>query len=647
MDKNALKKQHFWFLTGLAPLLTLIAVVIIWTDVGGAIEKRSAEIEKQKKELAGTRAPGQKVLKDFDAQTAELAKKKNQLWLDNWQRQSVQHKLFDWPVDNDPRQRLRKLELRYTKFGEPINDTDDAFEVFKRKDVYEAAYAKVADSIRPTSFLGGRWQNVLRHVSDWGQKRPTSAQIWLALEDLWVQRGLLKPIQLVNQSAAQFQLVPAPAGADDPFHRTFRNKIWELELWIDKNGGDNLIQAKLTNRTDRLQLLGIGNTMRLKVWLSDQQTAQPVDFRIEGEFVPAQASITTKPNPRLHGIPAGTEKQKITRVEQVLDTQTVPIRRLDIVEIGTLRALDARHHSLITALKPPAFLAPDPAATASSTSPPGSDGSDDAALMPPGPGPGATDPRMIPGAGQPPGITGNLLAGPPETVLLGNKNRYLEVSPQVRRMPFAVSMVVDQMFMQDVLVAYANSPLRCQITQFYWQRFRGSLKSSPTPGRTPGPGAEEPGYIDNPETYVLPLGPGPLDDPRSPGFASRVSTVSEGQVTSGLVQLTIHGILTLYEKYEEPKSTTDPTGENPSEPGSGPAAAPANLPVNSNTPEAGANPAGTPADSTGTPATTPPNPPPVTNPTPTGNPPSTTSPAGSSQTQPAGSQSTSGSLPRN
>ena len=578
MDKNPLKKQHFWILTGVAPLLTLIAVVMIWTEVGGAIDTRYGDIHKQKKQHASPRAPGQKLLKDYDEQIAELARKKNQLWNDNWQRQSVTYKLFDWPQDNDSRQRLRKLEKQYAKFGEPIRDPEDAFEVFKRKDVYEAAYAKVAESIRPTTFLGGRWQNVLRHVSDWGQKKPTSDQIWLALEDFWVQRGLLKPIEAVNESAARFQLVPPAAGSDDPFHRVFRNKVWELELWIDNNGADNLIRAKLTNRTDRLQLLGLGNTMHLKVWLSDQKTAQPIDFRIEGEFVPALGTIVTKPVPRLHGIPPGTEKQKIAQVEQVLDTRTVPIRRVDIIEVGTLRSLDARHYASISALQPPGFMAPNPGAT-TSTMPMGTEESEGPAMI----YPGGIDPMMTTGPGTQPKAPA--IAGTPESVLLANKNRYLGVSPQVRRMPFAVSLVVDQMFMQDALVAYANSPMRCQITQFYWQRFRGSLKAPATPG-TPGsmPGAEDPGYIENPETYVLPFGQGMPEDPRGPGFgpgmSGRSSSVSEGQVTSGLVQLTIHGVLTLYEKYEEPKPAGDPSVE--SVPGMVPMAPKGAIPSNPN-----------------------------------------------------------------
>ncbi|MCZ2343414.1 MAG: hypothetical protein LC104_16720 [Bacteroidales bacterium] len=585
MDKKALKKHHFWILSGVAPALTLLAAILIWLFVGAAIAKQSEKIEAQEKLLSSTRGPGTKVLADYDAQTGELTKKKDELWKDNWERQATQYKLFTWPQDNDPRQRLMKLEKRYTKFGELIRDPDDALEVFKRKEVYEAAYDDEANLIKPTTFRGGNWRAVLRYVSNWGQKKPTSNQVWLALEDLWVQRGLLQPVKAVNDAAATFLPVPAPRGAEDPFHRVFRNKVWELELWIANNGTDKLIRAKLTNRTDRLQLLGIGNTMRLQVWLSDLPTAQPVDFRIEGEFVPAGVTIEPKPVARLHGIPPGMEKQKIARVRQILDSRTVPIRRVDNIVLG---AKDDRILTMLTdgALKPPLFITEDPAAAGGGVAggaPPGF--GQPGGPGPAGPGAEAFAPPMLdPGMAGPGGLETPGAAqgktGAPEVVLDKNKNRYVALTPQVRRMPFGVVVVVDQMFMQDVLVAYANSPLRCQITSFHWQRFRGSLRSTGTGTPGPGglPGAENPYPSDeNIESFTLPFAgatPGeeggmfPGGPAGGPGFGSPggASTVSEGQVTSGLVELAIYGIVSLYEKYEKPKPTDSADGADPTQP---------------------------------------------------------------------------------
>ena len=39
-------------------------------------------------------------------------------------------------------------------------------------------------------------------------------------------------------------------------------------------------------------------------------------------------------------------------------------------------------------------------------------------------------------------------------------------------MPIGIDVVVDQAYQQDVLLAFANSPIRFQITQVTWNRFR-------------------------------------------------------------------------------------------------------------------------------------------------------------------------------
>ena len=68
-----------------------------------------------------------------------------------------------------------------------------------------------------------------------------------------------------------------------------------------------------------------------------------------------------------------------------------------------------------------------------------------------------------------------------------NKRRHVEITPQVRRMPVGIVVIVDQAYIQDVLLAFANSSLRFQITQVTWQRFRGNLGSDSASDST-GPG---------------------------------------------------------------------------------------------------------------------------------------------------------------
>lgn len=559
MNKDALKKHHFWILTGLAPLFVIGAVLLIWTDVGAEVEKEAVAYKKANDALK-VNPKGKTILEDYDKQKKILADKRTELWEDNWKRQNSKPiltdpdnrtiKLYDWPRDGAGR--MVALEKVNSKFGFEIVDTEEAIEVLKKKDVYEAAYDLAAKSIRPTTFAGGNWRSVLRYVSDWTVKKPSALQVWLALEDLWIQRALLAPIKEVNDAAARFTN-PAAEAEKDPVKRleilknpkqTFASRVWELELDVSDR---KIVKMKLRNKTERLQLLGVSNTMRLKLWLSKAESARPIEVRIEGEFVksgpPNVSTLEVKPVPALHGITVpADEVQGIYRVEQILDERTVPIRQVANL---ALNYKDARNAD--AELKAPLqkIFADDPAATPGGAAGPG------------GPGPvrppvGADDDDRRGPGGFPGGVPGVAGArnGDPKAVLDANKKRYLGVSEQVRRMPVAVVLIVDQMFVQDALVAYTNSPLRFQVTQSHWRRFRGTLGTA-----TPDQPTDE-GTPISPTGPFGPFGPtGPMGTPFFPGAPGPNSAVAEGQVTSGLVELTIYGLVSLYERYEAPTET--------------------------------------------------------------------------------------------
>jgi len=396
MKKNdSFKKHHFWILAGLAPFLALLAMIFLMTGPGGAKDKAASEIEAKKKEATGTQPKGKGVLvDDFPKQKVELEERRKILWEANY---NVQKDIFGWPQGR----RLADLEKKYTKFGEKmVTNTNQAFEEIKDRGIYEGAYDLVAEEIKPTVFPGGNWRRVLRHVSNWTEKYPTSDQVWLALEDLWVQRGLLLPVKDINAAAAKFELVQAagPDGkpaAPPPLKRTFRNRIWELELEVPTTGphANKAILAKLKNRTNRIQLLGTGNEMRLDIWLSENTSGQ-VRYRIQKDFAKANEEIKIEtPVPNMHTFTKDVEVQAITRVEQVLDERTVPVRQVLNVELGYK---DARHHAA-TLVKPEWW--PETAAVAAPTGGgmpgmPGMPGDPGGGLMPGGE---AGDPGGMPG----------------------------------------------------------------------------------------------------------------------------------------------------------------------------------------------------------------------------------------------------------
>jgi hypothetical protein len=610
MNKDTLKKHHFWFLLGVVPLFVLIAVLVISSGVGAAIEEKQKEIDSTKKDLSAKGNPKPNdLLAKLDKQIAVLNKKRGELWEANWQRQKA---LFTWP--NSPL--LKSVERSNPKFGDRIPRESGEYDEFRKPEVYLAEYSNtatrvarppgMADKVAPTQFAGG-WQAVLRHVSDWGQQQPTSDQLWFALEDIWVQRSLLQAVTDVNQQIAEFKRVPLVnennQPLDDRLHRKFASRIWEVELKVDRKDNKPVLTGTLTNATDRLQLLGTGNTMTLKVWLDPAPGAEPFEFKITGEFVPGRGVMKIVPT-AAHTIPETMTVTEIAKVEQVFDARTVPVRRIDRLVMGWLDARNAASQLL-----PPKFVPEEPPAAVPGTFGPEGPG---------GGGPGPGRPAGPTGEGGPagpggamPGTAGQHIwgGGPSLYVLEGAKRRYLQVTDQVRRMPVAIAVVIDQSYLQDMLLAYANSPLRFQITQVHWQRFRGAmdgLGSGGSPffggfegggpgevhlagpasfGRGFGPGGPGPGGLFAPTGEGGGPSPGPGGRPAGPGGPFGLggpsgpfgpgsgypggpmsATVSEGQLTSGLIELTVYGIVSLYEKYAPQAPAVQDPGTPPTDP---------------------------------------------------------------------------------
>lgn len=633
ITKETLKKNHFWILVGVTPLLVLIAVIMIDSGAGAGIEKSTKEITGAKDKLKGKESPkSEKHIAGFDVQLGELGHKRTDLWKENWDRQIG---LFTKPVNGkeaivqDPANNLLRwpnanrgkfVRFNYAadyatnksqmKFGDPIPNDDGEYEEFKKSEVYLAEFSNptmkdiarepekrtgMADRVYPTAFAGG-WQAVLRHVQTpvgWGQTVPRPEQLWLALEDIWVQRAVLEAIKKVNDSVAKFYPVPRrdmnnAVIPDTNLERAFASRIWKVDMKVAQRPGDGryVMSGTLQNITNRLQLLGAGNTLTLNVWLSSAPGAQPVPFRIGGEFVAGGAKIDIAPADD-HVLPAGTTVEKIERIEQVFDAKTVPIRRIDHVALGKR---DSRYAAyplqmpLFPSFKKEAEAADAAKAASASGGPGGNSGSlgpQAGSSKPPG-----ADSSSAPAEGQLEG------GGTLDSVIDGNKKRYVEVTAQIRRMPVGITVIVDQAYMDDVLMAYANLSMRFQITQSHWQRFRGSLGGGgvygtsgsdqdiagparglegsggikfgsgsslgPPPGGSslgPPPGGSSLG--PPPGGSKSPAGPGPMGGGTLTSAPS--GSFSEAQLTAGLVELTIYGIVSVYEKYEP----SEPAAKSP------------------------------------------------------------------------------------
>src|SRR5262245_12314136 len=208
--ESPIKKHLFWLLLGLVPLLVLIAVFTVSSSVGGKITAKEEEIKKAESKLPSGSAKPASLLTEMDKYDKKLTVKRGDLWKENWERQK---QLFTWP---DQQPILKRIEAMNLKFGEAIAVEASDLSVFNRKDTYLYQFSTspttpgtgtgMADKIYPTQFLGG-WQAQLRHVTDWGQKQLTKDQVWLALEDIWIQRSLLDAIRSVNEDMSKFERV--------------------------------------------------------------------------------------------------------------------------------------------------------------------------------------------------------------------------------------------------------------------------------------------------------------------------------------------------------------------------------------------------------------------------------------------------------
>jgi hypothetical protein len=596
MKNDALKKHHFWIVGGVSLLLSLLVFVFVGADVDAAIEKKTSDIKGVKSTVDGARAPGKVALDAIEEEKKKLEKTRSDLWKANWEAQKA---FFTWPVTTE-----RLFDSYNTiKFGDALPNFDDyKTDIFKRESVYKELYEAMAKSVAPTQFLGG-WQAVLgeRFVAQWQDKKPEARQLWLAMEDVWVQRALLQPIEQINTAAANFVRMQAEAA---PLKQSFATDIWKLDLEVVDQAPSKILKGKLRNLTKQMQLLGTGGAMTLKVWLDKNLDLPPFEFKIEGEYVPGETEIVI-PMMASHVIPLGTAVTEIFQVRLVLDERTVPIRQINTLSLKWLNSKDFRASAKEPTV-PPEFWKDDPAA-AGDLGVPGAPGAPAA----PGGAAGASppaNPAAILGAaaargeglsprgfGQPTGATGSASGTAANKTLTdavdAQRKRYIEVTGQLRRMPVAIQVVCDQRVMQDVMVAYANSPLRLQIVQYQFSRYRGPLASESATGSAVAAGAGPAGDVGPAvsgsigdgllsrrgetgrralEGAVSPApstgdGAAPPANVRGgeypppsgiPGLVGgSLSSVSEAQANSSLVELQIYGIVTLYEKFDDKPAT--------------------------------------------------------------------------------------------
>jgi hypothetical protein len=554
LDKETLVKQRFWVLLIAFLPLVLFAILFLWTWVDSGIAEQQAKIEAKKSELKRTKDGPLKNNNDIrllDERAKDLEKKKATVWEESWKWQKD---LFTWPnteLGND---------LGQLAFGDPIPDKD--------RDPYLRAYEAQTNQLGAmfiakypvgpqnterefvsTLFKDG-WKKRVRFVENFYEHKtnvlPSSEEIWLSQEDYWLQRELLRSIRDANEVVGRFVWVEAlKPEKGEVLAQRFKNANWQLDLAVSEKSGSKdanyILRGKLKNVSHRRMPPG-QHYFGIKFTEGSNLVILDVDsdaLGVDQEWTIKDHPVSLSFNPPRQ---ANEEEVRKIEVSQVYDSKEgpsrPPVRRIDQLALG--------YHSNRTA----DALKPDPKVSGgeggrpsgrTGRERPGPGGPGPGGPAPGGPGPGAPGPGG-PGPGGPgPGGPGQSAGADGKTENGLPRDRYSDITGQVRRMPVAMVVVVDQANLPDLITSLTNSKLRLQVTQVDWQHFRGSIRiddGAPTTVGTEGP-------MGRP----LP----PISRPLPSDAASSSAPNDEN-----LIEATIYGIASLYEKYATPKAPAAP-----------------------------------------------------------------------------------------
>ncbi len=359
---------------------------------------------------------------------------------------------------------------------------------------------------------------------DWiPSKKTESAEAWTAQEDLWIQREIYRLIRLANDYVADFN----GKGGEGFNTYTFENPYWNMQIKLTPQ---NQVEMKLKNRLNRRQRLDISFLVQL------HPEEKPARIKVEGEPVePFKTRDITKP------IRTGYDPQGIYGVTQVLNWETAAVKRIDHICIGSGKPIlptsdnesnrfggERNVRGGVTptgnisgggiALSHRVYLKQGLHSFFKNLAAPETPG----AIPGEAPSPMGGLERQAPIPEEGGGISPNGI----------DFNRYVDLTPQARRVPVGVVLIVDQDHVELVQAAFSDSNLRFLTTQTLLNRYPGSVR--PVPEITDpvqGGGEFRPG---------LPFG---REGEYSPDSLEGV----EDRVTN--MELVIYGRVSLYNRY--------------------------------------------------------------------------------------------------
>jgi hypothetical protein len=611
-DKQQLIKHHFWILLGVFALFGLLLIILVPVLIGGEIkEKETAYAAEVTAIDSASKGPtNQGTVDKLTEQTEKLGGRKDTIWREMYKSQGG---MLTFP--SDLAAKLDKLA-----FGAEIDpDSRSKF----REEIYLDTYREMAPLIDPTEYVGG-WPAILQPIEWKNGILPTTEDVWLALEDMCVRRELLGMLREGNMTSARMDLAKDQAGVPTStlgpkFSRRFVSRIYQIDLVLNEKGrGTYVFGGKIKNISGQRQKIF---ELFLDVWVNQAVSvgteAKPTLLRFSMSDLAAGQELAL---PEFKAT-LNLRPEEIYKVQLHHTFKTVPIKQLLALELGH----NPGHRKYKSKLEAAAFSKKDE--SAGSTAPPAS-GPPMGGMGGFGGGNGPITIGSGGGGGGGGGASGGTGGDAGEKTTAGLlKTRYIEKTDQVRRMPVAIEMVIDQRYTPDILAAFSNSErLRFQITQYHWKRHHGSLAGSKSDadgdaapaGGGPAPAGPMPGGGGGAGPIRVggggagggpPMGgfgPPAGGQPAGPGINPGMGGMGGGgvgqrsagdQTPPNLIELTIYGIANLYERPQGDMTTPVPTPAEQPKPGD---AKPAEAPKPGD-----AKPAETPKPADGKPAETP------------------------------------------
>jgi hypothetical protein len=516
LDKETFVKHGFWFALGAFALLWLIGMIVLKFSAGSAVAKEREVYTNSLKGITDVKNPkNDSFLTAWDKYAKAYEKEKDKVWKIAFENQNPPGRPDLWVMTWPSGDLARKHQYPDDPFT--IRELDDyKGTVYPNQfTALEAEFKEVFGPKGPVVLVGGLETMVPR--VPWA-KTPTPEEVWLAQEDFWVQRELLRTVKSALDTVGHFERVGKPEKLPDnklQFH--FKNKLWDVNLLLERSDGGgirvsaestikNIHPARRTMALGNAQAGAAGLGLRLRdVSVPITPSTPGFVFAVPGDPVAfGETRQFKQPSNRIDSV--SFNKPENIGLEQAFDVTTSPVK-----QVTQLALAYNSHRTAKWPLKQWELFKPKEEEEGQDSS----GGADAAGKMG---GPGAAD---VPGG---PGMAPGMGAGANNVTLHGlQRNRYLTVNPYVRCMPVALVMIVDQSQLQDVEAAILNSRLRIQITQESWVRVHNFRPGSDAPGTFAG-------------GIGMPAGPGMGMNPgkfRGPGIGVGPSLGAAGPSAGG------------------------------------------------------------------------------------------------------------------